>query len=675
MNSARHRTATTLGAAVGAAVLAVAGWAPSARAAGAWDGHVRQIFEDHCVKCHGGAKQKAGLDLRSEESVFKGSENGTVVEPGDPDASYLIEVLHPDADPHMPPKGDPLNAGEVEMLRVWIGSMVATADAGATPPPPPLWVPPADISPAGAIDGFLERAWARDGIAPAEVADDRAFVRRIYLDLVGRIPATAEASAFVRDENPGKRAALAGALVATGESARHFAEVFNVVLLGRESGRDKKREDREKHRWLAYLERVFLENRPWDRVVEELILARPGGDAVERGASWFQLEHRGDHEELARTVGPAVFGRDVACAQCHDHPVAPEIKQAHYWGLVAFFTRSYRVEGPDGPAVAESASGGYERYSNIQGESFDMELAFLSGQTVAEPEKVTEESLDRYLVAPPDDLLAPDEGKEGGKKRKRNPKVEQVPVPKFSRRQALVEVALRGDTAFAEAIVNRLWGWMFGRGIVHPVDRIDSTHPASQPELMAWLVEDFAASGYDLRRLVVAMATSRAYQLAPVPAGDRPPDGSFACTQPKALTAEQLVRSLLVASGRQPDAGGDFEGVEIEPLREAFVERFPDVFADTYAPSPMRAMFTSNSPHFEGVFAGDEGMLVNRLATLSSDRAVAHEAVSAVLGRAADGEEADEIAGYLASRGDRRAEAVRQVCWALAAGSEFRFNH
>ncbi len=654
--------------------LAVARGVDRAQAADAWDAHVRPLLEAHCVKCHGGAKQKAGLDLRSVEAVMKGSEEGVVVVPGKPDESPLVSVLHPDADPHMPPKGDPLERDNVEMLRAWIAAMDGIAGTPAERHPA-LAPPPPGTPTASGIDDFLERAWARDGITPAAVTDDRTFVRRLYLDLVGRVPTLDEISGFLGEEAPEKRAELAHRLVGSDESARHFAELFNVALLGRESERETRRDARENHQWLAYLQRVFAENRPWNRVVEELLLAKSPEDAVERGASWFLLEHRDDKEELARTVGPAIFGRDVRCAQCHDHPIAPEIKQAHFWGLVAFFSRSYRVEGPNGTAVAERASGGYERYSNIRGESFDMQLAFLNGTTMAEPDgKVEAESKDRYVVAPPDDLLDSGDDKE---KRKggTTPKVEQVPVPKFSRRQALVDVAVKGDDAFAEAIVNRVWGWMFGRGLVHPLDRIDSVHPSTQPELMAWLVEDFVASGFDVRRLIVALASTRAYQLAAKPEGGRPPDGSFACAMPKALTAEQLVRALLVVSGRKPDAKGDFDGLDFGPLRDAFVERFPDVFVDTYAPSPMRAMFVSNSPVFEGIFDAGEGGLIPRLAALSSDEAVAHEAVSILLARPAEADEVEEMARYLGARADRRTDAIRQVCWALVAGSEFRFNH
>ena len=630
---------------------------------GIWEAHVAPVFQESCIKCHGGVKRKGGLDLRSEEALLEGGDSGAVVVAGKPDESLLIEVLHPGADPHMPPKGEPLGEEAVEFLRAWISGM---GDGSVEEVEVLGWEVPEGTGTAAAVDGFLGRAWERDGVEVAAASDDRVFVRRVYLDLVGRVPSRGEVRAFLTRGVQDRRRVLVEELSGGAESARHFAEVFNVVLLGREGGRSKRRSEREEKKWMAYLERVFAENRPWDRVVSELILARPPeGDEVERGASWFLLEHGDDHQELVRTVGPALFGRDVKCAQCHDHPVVPEIKQAHYWGLVAYFNRSYRVDAPGGVAMAEKASGGYDKYANVQGGSFESGLDYFSGVRFEEPGGRTDEEVaEAYLVVPPQELLAPTDEQ---KKKKGRVKVERVPVPKFSRREALVEVAVGRDTAYAEALVNRIWGWLFGRGIVHPVDRIDSVHPASQPELMAWLVEDFVANGCDVRRLVRELVLTRAYALESLPQGGRPEEGAFACFSPKALTAEQMARSVLVVTGQPLE-----EGV-VEALRLKFVERFPDVFPDAYAPDAMRAMFMTNSPVVDGVLDG--APLLGQLDGLSSDAAVVNEAFSAVLGRDPDGGELVEAVRYLGARADRRVAAVRQLCWALLAGGEFRFNH
>ena len=224
----------------------------------------------------------------------------------------------------------------------------------------------------------------------------------------------------------------------------------------------------------------------------------------------------------------------IQCAQCHDHPLADEIEQRHYWGLVAFYNRGKNVNTDGGPRIGESATGGFAKFTDLSGMANNAELTFL-GKPFVIPESVPTEgdedadAADRYL-------------EHDANGRRFNPR-----VPKFSRREQFVEKIVRDNPLVARAMVNRLWAMLMGRGIVHPVDMMDSSHDPSHPQLLDWLARDFVDSGYNIKRLVREITSSRSYQLDARPTGDATARDAFAWALQKALTAESLYRSMLIA--------------------------------------------------------------------------------------------------------------------------------
>ena len=152
-----------------------------------------------------------------------------------------------------------------------------------------------------------------------------------------------------------RRTAWIDQLLGQPEHARHLRETFDAVLMSRR-GPDSE-DSRDKNHWFEFLESSFRRNEPWDQVVRRMIVARPA-TPEEKGADWFLYERRNNAQAMAEAVAPVVYGLQIKCAQCHDHLVAREIKQAHYWGTVAAFLRSKNVDTPQGPAVSESAIGG-----------------------------------------------------------------------------------------------------------------------------------------------------------------------------------------------------------------------------------------------------------------------------------------------------------------------------
>jgi mono/diheme cytochrome c family protein len=610
--------------------------------------NAQAIFDRNCIKCHGPLEHKSGLELDTIDGALRGNADGPVVVPGKPAASKLIAALSPDADPHMPPKKQ-LGEEDIATLRNWISSLKSvggSAEPGQRPPTKVgARIDPAKIpkEPAAAIDYLLAASWKSRELRPAPQCDDETFVRRVYLDLAGRIPTRKEQEEFLHWTTRDKRERLVDQLLSSDEYPRTFREVWNVLLMGRHSGRKEKQ--RRDNGWYAFLEDAFRQSRPWNEVVSDLIVARterPGTN----GAAWFIFERHNEHQQIAEAVAPIIYGTKVDCAQCHDHPLAREIKQAHYWGLVAAFNRSKNVEG-GAPAVAESAVGGFVNFTNLKKESQPAVLNLFAGPTIEEPRPAP----DAKEEDPRDGYVNPDA---------------KVKVPKFSRRAELARAVTENNPLLARSFVNYTWAILFGRGIVHPVDEMNSKHPPSHPELLEWLAKDFAAHQYDTKRLVRAIVLSRAYQLASW-TGPKPPDSdAFAAAIEKPLIAETLARSARIASGRTLDDPA---------LKPAFVEAFPDVLPRVTRATIQQSMLLANSDALEELFRPAPSTATETIARLPRIEDRGREIFRYALARQPDKNEAAEVVKFLKSRADKPEEAVGELLWALVTGPEFLTNH
>lgn len=587
-------------------------------AASIWARKVQPLFDVQCVKCHGPIEQKGGLELDTVESVLKGSDSGAVVVPGKPEASALFQNLAADADPHMPPKKQ-LSDGEREIVREWISALEKSASPVAQK----------DLrdfpDPTAAIDSLIAEGWERNSVQPAAPVSDRAWCRRVYLDLAGRIPTTAEVDAFLRAPAESRHATLVDKLIASDDYAVRMRELWDVFLMGR--GRRGNIEDRRKQNgWWDFLETSFRTNRPWNETVRELLVARPV-KPEHKGATWFLYERKNDHQQIAEAVAPVVYGTTLDCAQCHDHPLAREIKQAHYWGLVAAFNRSKNVDGST--AVAESAVGGFINFTNLKKESQPAIVTLLNGKTIAETwpagDKKEDDGDDKYVDAKA-----------------------KVRVPKTSRREAFADAATNENPLLARAFVNRMWAALLGRGIVHPANEMNARNVPSHPELLDWLATDFAKSGHDARRIIRGIVLSRAYSLGRSGAAPE----TFAGTPERPLTAEQLARSWRIAAGIP--AGDD-------TLRRATISAMPDVLPRDYNATFQQAQFLTNSPALAAVLKPAPGNTAERLEKIPEPSARVREAFRAVLDREPH---SDELAA--ASR-----LSPRDLLWALMTSAEF----
>jgi mono/diheme cytochrome c family protein len=612
---------------------AVARLAGAADAAALWSGKVQPLFDVQCVKCHGPIEQKSGLELDTPEAVLKGGDEGAVVVPGHPGKSRLYQYLAADSDPHMPPKKQ-LSDAQREIVREWIAALDAKTTKtgkGFKESKAPRKFDSVTL----AIDSLLAESWKQNKIKPAAPVDERTWCRRVYLDLAGRIPTTAELDEFLASRSKTKRSALVDRLLQSEDYAVRMRELWDVVLMGR-TKRDNHEDRRKQNGWWTFLEGSFRTKRPWNETVRAMLVARPE-KPEDKGASWFLYERRNEHQAIAEAVAPVVYGTKIDCAQCHDHPLAREIKQGHYWGLVAAFNRSKNVEG--GNAVAESAIGGFVNFTNLKKESQPAVVALLNGRTIEESRPKADEkekdSDDKYV----------------------DPKA-KVRVPKFSRREAFADAATRDNPLLARAFVNRMWSVLLGRGIVHPADEINARNAPSHPELLDWLAQDFTDSQMDIRRLIRGIALSRVYALG---ASDAAPE-KFAGALERPLSAEQMARSWRIAAGLS---------AEDNALRRGVIAAMPDVLPREYNATFQQAQFLSYSPALAEIMKPATNSTVARLVANPESNARVRQAFVSVYGRVPDAAEAKQTKAFLDARPDRPAEAVRDLLWALMTSAEF----
>jgi hypothetical protein len=634
-----------------------------------WIRHVQPILDKKCLKCHAGVRQQGGLDLRSLETILRGGDSGPEIAPGKPADSRIVQYILPPSGPHMPP--DPtkrLTPAEVAAVKTWVG-MLPTASTKLAGSKDNTWVagyladykrltqsyevPPLNLTASATINWFLQTDWKKAQVIPARLCEDNVFVRRAYLDIAGHIPTKSELQQFIGDTRANKRQRLVEQLLSSDDYARHMRDVFDTVLMGRPT--EQAARERAESGWNSYLEGAFRSNRPWNEMVRDILVARPT-DKSNQGAEWFLAERKNSYQAMAEAVAPVVYGVQIKCAQCHNHPLAWEIEQRHYWGLVAVFSRSTNVKTQDGLRVGESAIGGFSNFANLKKESQPALLVFLNGKSVNEhipgPKEKEVDDPALYLVPP------------AGKEKS----VHLAAVPRVSRRAEFAEAATHENPMLARAFVNRMWDCLMGRGIVSPADQIDSRHPASHPELLDWLSRDFEQNGYNIKRLTQTIVLSRVYQLDSRPTDKTAPlPETFARSLEKPLTGEQLYQSILIATGAGPNTavGADKE--------RAFTAAFPDIMPDTYNPSLQQALFLTNSPVLDEMLKPSPGNTTTRLMAITSPEIRVREAFLTVLGRSPDSVELKQCKQMLVSQSPER--GVKNLLWALLSEAEFKVNH
>ncbi|QDV30509.1 hypothetical protein Spb1_24430 [Planctopirus ephydatiae] len=358
------------------------------------------------------------------------------------------------------------------------------------------------------IDSLVE-ATAVGPLAP--LAGDADFLRRVSIDLIGTIPTAAEARAFFADSSPDKRNQLIDRLLDSPSFARHMALTFDVMLMERRPDKAVKSTE-----WQAWLYQSFLTNKPLDQLCRELISA-DGAEPAVRPASRFLIDRECEPNAVTRDAGRLLFGMDLQCAQCHDHPTVDDYLQEDYYGLYAFFHRSSLFTDTKSKMtlVAEKADGEANFKSVFTDNSADRVSPRLPHGPFAAAEPVFAKG-EEYVSAPAKDVRA---------------------IPKHSRRAQLAAM-LTSTPQFRRNLANRVWAHLFGRGIVHPVDAHHAANPPTHPEVLNLLADEVGRTNYDLKQILRPILQTRAYQRS----CDPPRAAEIAALDPAGIKA--LIASL-----------------------------------------------------------------------------------------------------------------------------------
>ncbi len=533
-------------------------------------------------------------------------------------------------------------------LRLWLAALAAAwavAPASAAAPAPATRAGAQRL--AERIDERIAARWEKEGVRPAAPADDAAFLRRLSLDVAGRIPAVSEVRRFLADRSADKRERAIDELLDSPAYARNFTNVW-LELLAPEATADFQR--RAMLPSLdAWLYRQFADNVPYDRMVRDLLGLPLSNDPRQREALdralflrgttdgspvAFYVVKEGKPENLAASTARLFLGVRLECAQCHDHPFGRWTRE-QFWGQAAFFA-----------GVRPLGNASFNPPTEVPDRR---ELPIPNTERVAQA---------RFL-----------DGSE--------------PQWKFktSARTTLADWITRRDNPFfARAAANRLWAHFFGVGLVEPVDDFNDSNPPSHPELLDELARQFADHGFDFKFLIRALARSKAYQLQSAGGGSHP--RLYARMALKGLTQHQLYDCFVQATGYRDPQGADarrrffFDGTPRAQFLVKFAAQEKRTEAQTSIPQALALM---NSGLVAEVTDPEKGELLAAVANapFMDTRARVETLFLAALSRPPRSDEAARLVAYVdkgGAAGDPK-KALADVFWALLNSTEFGFNH
>jgi len=518
------------------------------------------------------------------------------------------------------------------------------------------------------IDAEIAAAWSKQNITPAPPASDAEFLRRVCLDLTGVIPTYDETVAFLNDKSANKRQQLIDRLLDDPRYAQHQADLWDLILFGRNPpGYDTDKRDGIQ-RWLR---EQFAQNRPYDEWVRELLKAE--GNSAEQGPPLYYVQYRNQPEDLNEVVTQTFLGVQLQCARCHDHPYE-EWTQLDFYGMAAFFARLQVVQA--------GKLDGLTKF--MIGEKSTGDVLFTGPAKDQQPGKKGDPVKPKFLLGEP--LAEPELPKDF-----KEPKLENnkpPPAPQFSRKDQLAEwVTAESNPFFAKAIANRIWAQHFGRGIVHPVDNMSPSNAPSHPALLDALAKWLVEHKFDLKAYIRELVSSQTYQVGqtflsarqagkPAPLTEAQPLW-FQHARSRPLSAEELAESWRVATGYdlavKPKAN-EKKPSRFRPLESGYMLRFfgqPNNGVGEFQGGLAEHLYLNNGPMGNLIVTG-EGSLFDAIAKSDQpwegriDRLFLQ-----TLNRPPTSDEREKLAALIG--GDE--ERLRDAIWALLTCSEFRFNH
>ena len=494
-----------------------------------------------------------------------------------------------------------------------------------------------DFQPNNYIDELAVAKWKSLGLLPSPTCDDSTFVRRVTIDLCGRLPTADESRAFLANSSPNKRSELIDQLLESPDYPAFFAMRWGAIL------RNSRLAGAEQasfafHNWIKDL---IARNRPYDELVRGVVAA--AGEWQDAPAiNWYWQMRDDQLHQVTADTAQVFLGVRLQCARCHHHPYE-RWSQEDYYGLAGFFTRLGRKSFGQPPPYYSSST-----------------------QTTGE----------------------------------RNPLTGEVPEPKYpdgeyanftpeeDPRHALVDWMVKPENPFfSRVLVNRMWGHFLGRGLVDEVDDMRATNPAANEELLNRLAKDFVDHNFDVKHIIRTIVNSRVYQLSSEPIEANKNDRqSFARFYARRLIAEVFHDAVDQTCGTNTKFGGISDSARAVDLPN---EGFGSYFLDTFD-RPQRVtgcecerssgatlaqvLLLANSDDIENKLADNNGRISELTKT---DKVTAEKIIDLYLtaySRPPSVSELSKTVGYIETQDDKR-KALEDVLWTLLNSKEFMFNH
>ena len=525
-------------------------------------------------------------------------------------------------------------SGEAAVMARYMG-FVGVYRAMVPHGPPLASIP--DFTPNNFIDELAAKKWQRLGLRPSPPCDDNTFLRRLTLDLCGRLPTVEETRAFLADAAADKRLKLVDRLLDSPDYSAYFALRWGGIL------RNSNLAGAEQaavafHRWLRD---NIARNRPYDEFARGIVAA--AGEWQDAPAINWLWQNRDDQlHQVTADVAQVFLGVRLQCAKCHHHPYE-RWGQADYYGLAGFFTRLGRKNFGQPPPYFASAT-----------------------PTTGERNPLTGKTPEPKYLDGPEAKFSPDEDP----------------------RHALMDWMAKADNPyFARTFVNRMWGHFLGRGLHHEVDDLRETNPPSNPELLDRLAKEFVERKFDMRWVVRAIVTSKVYALASEPTdANRNDKQNFARYYARRLPAEVFLDAVNSTCGVK----GGFSGVSqnaraVDLPHEGFGSYFLDTFdrpkrvtvcdcERSTGATLGQVLLLANSDEIENKIADGNGRVAKLVTAKAEPRAAVEDLYLAALSRLPTDVERNRAASYIAEATDKP-KALEDVLWALLNSREFSFNH
>ena len=519
------------------------------------------------------------------------------------------------------------------------------------------------------INELVEAVWLDYDLKPSQQASDEEWCRRLFLDLLGRIPSVNELDAFVTNRNEQKREQLVDTLLNddeyTGEFARNWTTIWTNLLIGRTGGNDNNslisRRGMQK-----FLRDSFARNKAFDKFASELVTAtgttEPGAEDFNGAVNFLIDKVNPEKATQATAVTSRLFlGLQVQCTQCHNHPFN-DWKQQKYWEMNAFFRQSRAFRGGERRADegaarladqdyrGEGRGGNYEKppifYEMRNGEMRVAYPVFIDG-TEIEPSG--------YVNA-------------------------------VNRREEFARLMLSSEY-FPKALANRMWAHFLGYGFTAPVDDLGPHNPPTNPELLGFLGEEFRDTGFDLRQLISWIVLSKPYGLSSKVGKQNKSDDPLLGEFPKfsrfylrQMRAEELFESLQIAT-RAGQSQQNFD--EQERLKNRWLQQFSSAFGTdegdettSFNGTIPQVLMMFNGEMIRNATSGKDNMIKQ----LSTDSNLTYkEQVTFLfksgLSRRPKRTELQMANEFLNIYDGDSYQSLQDVWWVILNSNEFIFNH